>query len=249
MPQVPMLFCEVFDVWGMDFMGPFPSSFGFNYVLLAVDYVSKWVEAKATRTNDAKVVVEFLKSNIFSRKDWSLRLDDALWAYRTAYKTPIGLSPYRLLFGKFCHLPIEIEYRAFWEVKQCNMDLRRSGEEKKFQLQELEEIRLEAYDNAAMYKECTKLLHDKVLFRKDFSIGQKVLLFYSRLKLMPSKLRSRWKDPFVVYNVLSNGVIEIQNLETNQIFNVNGHRLKPFVENFAVSLLEEVRLSHPIYMD
>ncbi|PKI71272.1 hypothetical protein CRG98_008272 [Punica granatum] len=67
MPQMPMIFCEVFDIWGMDFMGPFPSSFGFNYILLVVDYVFKWVEAKATRTNDAKVFVGFLKSNIFSR--------------------------------------------------------------------------------------------------------------------------------------------------------------------------------------
>ena len=67
MPQQPMLFYEVFDVWGIDFMGPFLVSFGFVYILLAVDYVSKWVEAKATRTNDAKVVVDFVRSNMFCR--------------------------------------------------------------------------------------------------------------------------------------------------------------------------------------
>ena len=67
MPQQPMLFCEVFHVWGIDFIGPFPVSFGFTYILLAVDYVSKWVEAKATRTNDARVVVDFVRSHIFYR--------------------------------------------------------------------------------------------------------------------------------------------------------------------------------------
>ena len=67
MPQQPMLFCEVFDVWGIDFMRPFPVSFGFTYILLVVDYVSKWVEAKATRTNDARVVVDFVRSHIFCR--------------------------------------------------------------------------------------------------------------------------------------------------------------------------------------
>ncbi|RDX91872.1 hypothetical protein CR513_26071, partial [Mucuna pruriens] len=67
MPQQPILFCEVFDVWGIDFMGPFPVSNGYSYILLAVDYVSRWVEAIATRTNDARVVVDFLKSNIFYR--------------------------------------------------------------------------------------------------------------------------------------------------------------------------------------
>jgi len=67
MPQQPMLFCEVFDVWGIDFMGPFLVSFGFTYILLVVDYVSRWVEAKATRTNDARVVVDFVRSHIFCR--------------------------------------------------------------------------------------------------------------------------------------------------------------------------------------
>jgi len=67
MPQQPMLFCEVFDVWGIDFMGPFPISFGFTYILLVIDYVSKWVEVKATKTNDARIVVYFVRSHIFCK--------------------------------------------------------------------------------------------------------------------------------------------------------------------------------------
>ncbi|GJR38318.1 reverse transcriptase domain-containing protein [Tanacetum coccineum] len=233
MPQNNIQVCEVFDVWGLDFMGPFTQSRGNKYILVALDYVSKWVKAQALPTNDARVVVKFLRQ-LFARfgvpkalicdrgtyfcnsklekalqrygvthklstayhpqsngqtkvtnmaikcilersvgynpKGWSEKLNDALWAFRTAYKTPTGCTPFRLVYGKACHLPVEIEH---------------------------------------------------------FKVGDQVLLYNSRLKMYPGKLKSKWSGPNIVKMVYPHGAIEITDKDEFS-FKANGQRLKKY---------------------
>nr|GEY88702.1 reverse transcriptase domain-containing protein [Tanacetum cinerariifolium] len=194
MPQNSIHVCEIFDAWGIDFMGPFPASRGIKYILVAVYYLSKWAKVKALPTNDARVVCKFLK-NLFAifgtpraiisdrgtyfcndqfakvmlkygvthrlatphhpqtngqvevsnhglkrilertvgenRASWSDKLYDPLWAFRTAYKTPIGCTSYKLVYGKACHLPIELEHKAYWALKHANFDLQTAGDHRK----------------------------------------------------------------------------------------------------------------------
>ena len=126
-----------------------------------------------------------------SRKDWSVKLDDALWDYRTAYKSPIKMSPHRIVFGKPCHLPLDLEYKVMWAIKKMNCDFKAAKEKILIQMNELEELGNEAYDNARIYKDKTKKWHDQKILRKEFRVGELVLLYNSRLKIFPRKIKSR----------------------------------------------------------
>ncbi|KAL0448653.1 UNVERIFIED_CONTAM: hypothetical protein Slati_1421700 [Sesamum latifolium] len=117
--------------------------------------------------------------------------------------------------------------------------------ERKLQLQELEELRLDAYENTRIYKEKTKAFHDSFILRKQFDVGQKVLLYNSRLKLMPGKLRSRWIGPFEVSHIFPYGAVEIKSFDTGKTFKVNGHRLKPFMSGDTVENFVDVALARP----
>ncbi|GKD30179.1 reverse transcriptase domain-containing protein [Tanacetum coccineum] len=161
---------------------------------------------------------------------WSRKLDDALWAFRTAYKTPTGTTPYKLIYGKNCHLPFEIEHRAYWALKNCNPDLIAAGEKRMFQLHELDELRHQAYENSRLYKERTKVWHDRKLrMRKEFKQGNKVLLFHSKYKFKQPKLRSRWLGPYIVKHQYPSGYVELYGKD-GKTFIVNGHRLKLYHE-------------------
>ncbi|RVW72368.1 hypothetical protein CK203_056229 [Vitis vinifera] len=177
-----------------------------------------------------------------SRRDWSVKLHDSLWACRIAYKTILGMSPYHLVYGKACHLPIEVQYKAWWAIKTLNMDLNRADMKRFLDLNEIEELRNEAYINSNIAKQRLKRWHDQLVSRKEFQKGQRVLLYDFKLHIFPRKLKSRWIGPFTIQEVYSNGVVEL--LNSTETFKVNGQRLKPFLEPFSKDK-EEINLLQP----
>nr|GEV82831.1 reverse transcriptase domain-containing protein [Tanacetum cinerariifolium] len=262
MPQNSIQVCEIFDVWGIDFMGSFSSSRGNKYILVAVDYLSKWAEAKALPTNDTRVVCKFLK-NLFARfgtpraiisdrrthfcNDQFAKLDDAHWAFRTAYKTPIGCTPYKLVYEKACHLPIELEHKAYWALKHANFDLKTAGDHRKVQINKLNELHDQAYGNSLIYNEKTKRLHDSKIKDCVFNIGDRVLLFNSHLKIFFGKLKSRWFGPFTVSQVYPYGTVELSQPDGPN-FKINGHHLKHYfgedVPKLVVPNLQTFPIDH-----
>nr|GEZ78359.1 reverse transcriptase domain-containing protein [Tanacetum cinerariifolium] len=133
------------------------SKYGVTHHLSTTYYPQISEQVEVTNRGLKRILERTVGEN---RALWSDKLEDALWAFRTAFKTPIRCTPYRLVYGKACHLPLELDHKAFWALKHANFDLKTAGNHRKLQLNELSELRDQAYENSLIYKERTKKLHD-----------------------------------------------------------------------------------------
>nr|GEV07583.1 reverse transcriptase domain-containing protein [Tanacetum cinerariifolium] len=151
----------------------------FELMCDASDYALAVISDRGTHfCNDqfTRVMIKYGRTVGENRTSWSDKLDEALWAFRTAYKTLIGCTPYKLVYGKSCHLLIELEHRAYWALKHVNFDLKTAGDHRKLQLNELSELRDQAYENSVIYKERTKKLHDSKIKNCIFNVGDQVFV-------------------------------------------------------------------------
>ena len=154
------------------------------------------------------------------------------------------MSPYRLVYGKACHLPVEIEYKVWWAIRKLNLDMNRVGLKRMLEVDELEELRNDAYFNSKIEKDRQKKWHDQLITQKTFNQGDQVLMYDSKLYLFSSKLKSRWTSPFIIHQAYLNGSVDLLNLKDKKIFKVNEQRVKPYAVRHSAEE-EEISLLDP----
>ncbi|GJU78997.1 reverse transcriptase domain-containing protein [Tanacetum coccineum] len=172
--------------------------YGVTYRISAVYHPQISGQVKVSNCGLKRILERTVGKN---QASWSDKLDDTLWAFCIAFKTPIG--------RKACHLPIELKHKAYWALKHCNFDLKTTGDHQKVQMNEINELQDQAYENSLIYKEKTKKIHDSKIKNRIFNVGDRVLLFNSRLKIFSGKLKTRWTRPFTVAQVFPYGTIEL----------------------------------------
>ncbi|GJV65055.1 reverse transcriptase domain-containing protein [Tanacetum coccineum] len=225
-PQKYIQVSKIFDVWGIDFMGSFPSSNGNKFILVAIDYVSKWVEAQAFPTSDARNVVNFLK-RLFAHFGVPKALISDRGTHFFNYQIERAMKRYGVVHR------FSTAYHPQINGQACNIDLTKAGVNKFLHINELDELRFDVCESSISYKERTKRWHDKhIKTQINYEKGDKVLLFNSCLRLFPGKLKSRWYGPFTFNKDMKSGAIELCDEEGNE-FIVNKQHVKPYQKDMS----------------
>jgi hypothetical protein len=148
----------------------------------------------------------------------------------------MGMSPYKMVYGKACHLPLELEHKAYWVIKELNYDFKLAGEKRLFDISSLDEWRTQAYENAKLFKEKVKRWHDKRIQKWEFKVGDQVLLYNSRCIFFAGNLLSKWEGPYIIEEVYRSGAIKINNSEGTNPRVVNGQRIKHYISGTPINM-------------